>query len=297
MTGFARRDLLKAAIGGALVLGAEGSLVTARAQSETTWQRVLRTKRVQIGSSNSEPYSYLDGSGKIIGQGVDVLRAALSEHGTFEIVGSVGAFASLIPGLLANRFDVVNSGVNIRPARCEQVLFGNPDSLGHDAFAVKRGNPLNIHSYEDVAKNPKARISFIRGSIEEGYAKRASIPESQWLVLTTDQEILAAVQSGRADIAASAAIVLIMLLKKMNDSSIEMATPFQVPAGPDGKPEIDYSAMCFRKQDADFKKAYDAGLAKLVASGELQRINAKWGLLPDMTPNARTSTAEEVCKG
>jgi len=296
MASMHRRTLLKGAFSTGM-----GLAITAAAShesdAETNWQRIRRTKQIRVGSANQVPYTFLDSRGTLVGQGIDVLNAALAPYGTFKLVPAVGEFGSMIPGLLANRFEVIDTGIFIRPARCQQILFGNPDSLSHDAFVVKRGNPLNVHSYADVAKNPKVRIAINRGGVEEGYAKSAGIPESQWVILPTDQDLIAAVQSGRADVAADTETILIPLLKKAGGTGIELAQPFTVPLGTNGKPAIDYGAMAFRKQDADFKKAYDVGLGKLVASAQLKSINAKWGLPADLTPDASTPTAETICMG
>ena len=35
---------------------------------------------------------------------------------------------------------------------------------------VKQGNPKNLHSYEDAAKNPEARLGVVVGAIESDYA-------------------------------------------------------------------------------------------------------------------------------
>jgi polar amino acid transport system substrate-binding protein len=55
--------------------------------------------------------------------------------------------------------------------------------------------------------------------------------------------------------------------------------------------------MGFRKEDVALREAYNAGLAKLLASGELAAINKKYGLPEALSPNASTPSTEELCKG
>lgn len=168
MSEHTRREFIRGAagiaVGGSILAiaaacGASGSSTG----SETTWQRIKRTKLIRVGMANQVPYAYPDSNGKLVGQGPAVLAAALASYGTFEQEGVLSEFASLIPGLLANRFDVICTGMFIRPKRCLQINFGNPDSLSTDAFVVKKGNPLNIHSYADVAKNSAVRLALING--------------------------------------------------------------------------------------------------------------------------------------
>ena len=61
-------------------------------------------------------------------------------------------FGSLIPGLNSQQFDVVSAGMYINPSRCEQVLFSDPEYQMLDAFIVRKGNPKNLHTYEDIAE-------------------------------------------------------------------------------------------------------------------------------------------------
>ena len=56
---------------------------------------------------------------------MEVLKAVLKRMGIGETVGVLTEFQSLIPGLLADRFDVT-AGMYVRPNRCAQILFTNP---------------------------------------------------------------------------------------------------------------------------------------------------------------------------
>src|SRR5690606_5379021 len=171
-------------------------------------------------------------------------------------------FGALIPGLAARRFDVICTGLFVRPQRCGLIAFANPDSISREGFVVAKGNPLGLHSLGDVAKNPKARIGFIRGSVDEEYVKAAGIAQSNWVVLPDAPTLLSAVKGGRADAVISSLVIIASTMKAMNDPGVQLVDDFIDPVV-DGKPAIDYAAMGFHKDSNALREAYNAGLAKL----------------------------------
>jgi polar amino acid transport system substrate-binding protein len=251
-------------------------------------------RELRVGMSNQLPYAFLDDKGALTGQSPDVLRAALAGS-VDKIDGVLADFGALIPGLLAKRFDVICTGLFVRPKRCELLAYGNPDSLSRESLVVKRGNPLKLHSLDDIKSQPNVRVAILRGGVEEGYLKSYGIPEAQWVVLPDIVPTFAAIKSNRAEVAFNSLVIILPTLKSMNDPDLELVEDFADPVV-NGKPAIDYAAMGFRKEDSSLRTTYNAGLAKLVASGELAKINAKYGLPASLTPNASTPQVEELCK-
>jgi len=282
-----RRHLLK--ITGAGVAGAGLLAMTGRGLAQETLPTTLR-----VGMSNQLPYAFLDEAGVLTGQSPDVLRAAMRNAGVENLEATLTEFGALIPGLAARRFDVICTGLFIRPARCELVAFANPDSLSRDGLVVTAGNPLNLKSLDDVAANSAVRIGFVRGSVDEGYVEAAGIAEANRVALPDVPTLLSALKGGRIDAVLSSLVIIASTLAAMNDDSLVMVEDFVDPVV-DGVPAIDYAAMAFHKDDTALLAAYNAGLAELVASGELAEINAKWGLPAALTPTAETATTAQIC--
>jgi polar amino acid transport system substrate-binding protein len=292
-----RRGVLKLSFGAvaAYAGAASGGLAAMLAASGGAAAEALPST-VKVGLSNQLPYAFLDDKGELTGQSPDVLRAALAGSGVTNFEPTVAEFSALIPGLLAKRFDVIATGLFIRPKRCEVIAYGNIDSTSRESMIVKKGNPLGIHSLEDVKKNPDVRMALLRGGVEESYADAAGVPKSQWVTLPDTTTLLAAVQGGRADVGFNTLVINYSTFEKMPDSGLEFVENFVDPVV-DGKPAIDYAAMGFRQEDVALREAYNAGLAKLLASGELAAINKKYGLPEALSPTASTPTPEELCKG
>jgi polar amino acid transport system substrate-binding protein len=164
MTRYDRRDLLKASLGTGLLLTAAPFIARRAWADETTFQQAQRTKSITVGVANEKPYGYVDTDNKATGAIVEVLRATLAPYGITDVQAQVGAFDTLIPGLLAKRFDVIGAGMYIKPKRCQQIAFSNPLTQAGGAFAAKKGNPKNLHSLTDVAKDSTAKIGTQLGT-------------------------------------------------------------------------------------------------------------------------------------
>jgi polar amino acid transport system substrate-binding protein len=287
-----RRTFLKHSAGAGLALwtssfGFLGSVTSAHSEIK---------KVVKVGVANELPYSFLDSKGVLTGQSVDVLNACLEGSGIEKMEGVLTEFAALIPGLVAKRFDIVCTGMFIRPARCQQIAFGNPDSMGRVGAIVPVGNPKKISGFDDFLKNPDLKLAYIRGSIVDTYAKAAKVPEAQLLVLPDFTTLVAAIKGGRAHAAFGGWLILNATLQKVNEPSLQMAEGF-VDVIINGKPVIDYAAMGFRKGDTDLLATYNAGLTKIIKSGKLLEINAKWGIPAGLTATADTASPAQICQG
>ena len=200
MTRHHRRDLLKASLGTGLLLTAAPFIARRAWADETTFQQAQRTKSITVGVANEKPYGYVDTDNKATGAIVEVLRATLAPYGITDVQAKVGAFDTLIPGLLAKRFDVIGAGMYIKPKRCQQIAFSNPLTQAGGAFAGKKGNPKNLHSLADVAKNSDAKIGTQLGTSQVDEVKQAGIPEDRVTLFSKDTEALAGLQAGRVDV-------------------------------------------------------------------------------------------------
>lgn len=292
MTLVNRRKFLKCSGGAGLAL----STSSVGFMSSVTGARSEIKKVLRVGVCNQRPYSFLDSNGTLTGQSVEVLNACLEGSGIQKMEGVLTEFAALIPGLAAKRLDILCTGMFIKPDRCQQIAFGNPDSMGRVGAVVPVGNPKKISGFNDFLKNPELKLAYIRGSMIETYAKAANVPEAQILVTPDFATLVAAIKGGRADATFGGWLVLNATVQTVNDPSLQMADGF-VDVVINGKPVIDYAAMGFRKEDTDLLAAYNAGLAKLIKSGKLAEINAKWGIPAGLTATADTPSSAQLCQG
>lgn len=274
-----------------LLSGCQGSGSLSKEEAngnETTLEKAQRLGSVTIGFANEKPYAYQTADGELTGEAVEVARAILKNLGITEMKGVLTEFGSLIPGLKAERFDMVTAGMFITPERAKDVGFANPEYRIGEAIAVKKGNPLNLHSYEDIAKHDSAKVAVPGGAIEYDYLVAVGVDKERILTVSDMPSALAALQAGRVDAITATGPSLQATLDAANDSGIERVMDFTQPVI-DGESVVGYGATAFRKEDQDFADAFNAELKKLQDSGELLEIIAPFGFTEDELPGDVTT--------
>src|SRR5690606_13086399 len=260
---------------------------------QSTPQAAKAAGKIRIGYANEAPYAYMDSSkNQITGEAVEIARVVLKRMGINEVEGVLTEFGSLIPGLQAKCFDIIAAGMYVTPERCQQVAFSNPTYGVGQSFLVQKGNPKNLHSYEDIAKQDDAKLGVVVGAIEGEYARKSEIPVDRVVVFPDVVSALSGVQAGRADAYAATAMTINDLMKKSEASDLEKADPFTDPVI-DGKSVRGYGAFAFRKDDQDFVDAFNAELAKFIGTEEHAKIVEPFGFTKAELPG--DVTAAKLC--
>lgn len=281
---------------GTLAALASLSLVTA-AHATSTKDKVLSEKKLTAGIHNGKPWGYRTPDGKAEGFNVDIIRAIFEPLGVTEFNFVTGDFGSLIPGLISNRFDLVDSGIVITEERCKLVSFGNPELTSVDGLLVKKGNPHKITGYADVIKNPALKIGGSRGSQQAKNAELAGVKGDQLQLFQNTESTVSALVAGRVDgIAFTSGTANALLATPQVGASVERAKPFTGLIGANGKPVVSYIGTAFRLQDTALRDTYNKRLAELKADGTIAKIMARYGFAPDeKAPEGLTSP--DICAG
>ena len=177
----------------------------------------------------------------------------------------------------------------ILPKRCAEVAFSEPMLRTIEGLLVKVGNPKNLHSYEDVAKHADAIIAIVAGGAEHDFARKAGVPEDRILVLQDAGALLAAVKSGRAD-SASATPPTVKSMAEKGGGDVEVADPFHTPAF-----AISYTGSAIRKEDVEFREAFNRALKQYVGTQEFLDLFAPLDMTRDNLPGDMT-TAEQCAR-
>lgn len=260
------------------------------ASAESTLERVKKEGYIRIGFANEPPFGFATSAGVISGEAPEIARAVLKKMGLGDVKvdGVVTEFGSLIPGLLASRFDIIAAGMFVRPARCEQVAFSEPTVGLGIAIMVAAGNPKKLHSLEDIAANPDAKLVVISGGAELDYAKAVGVPEDRLQILLDNPSGLAAVVNGQADAFALSSIVIQNLVDTAKNPAIERADPFTDPVI-NGASVRGYGAFGFRKDDADLVAGFNGVLKDFIGSDEHRAIVAPYGFTKAELPTGMTT--------
>jgi polar amino acid transport system substrate-binding protein len=234
--------------------------------------------------------------GEVTGQEIEVIRAVMEPHGVTTIKGTIVDFNGLIPALQAGRIDAIGAAMTIRPARCEQISFANPDSITSYAFLKLANNDKELDSFADFADDSSANFGALAASQQIALAKLAGIPEDRIFEFQDVPSAVVALKNGRIDVVAEFGVVVEDLIKTNSDTDLVRVDLSEQPTAEDGKPAIGYQGVGFRKTDADLLAAFNEGLDELVESGELLSINEEFDLTEADTPDGSV-TAESICSG
>ncbi|CDZ64580.1 ectoine/hydroxyectoine ABC transporter substrate-binding protein EhuB [Neorhizobium galegae] len=288
-------QISKRFLGVAAAVAVAAGLIAPEASAQSLKEKALSGDAITIGIHNQVPWGFKTPDGGVAGVHPDMIRAVLEPLGVKKIDFVVVDFGALIPSLISKRIDAVASGLAITPQRCEQVIFSEPDLAIGDGVLVKKGNPLNIHSYDDIAKNAAVRMAGGRGSSNTENAIKAGIPKDRVQQFQDVQAGVAALMAGRIDAITFSAGTAIGVLQDPNIQGIERATPF-TGLVIDGEPIVNYAAIAFRPEDAALRDLYNEGLRKMKAEGKLKAILAKSGFSEtEIAPD--NVKAKDLCGG
>ncbi|RST72681.1 ectoine/hydroxyectoine ABC transporter substrate-binding protein EhuB [Siminovitchia acidinfaciens] len=258
----------------------------------STLERLKEVGKVKLGVANEKPYGYKTSDGEVTGVAPEITKAVFKEMSIDVVEGEVTEFGSLIPALQAERFDVVTAGMDIRPERCAEAAFGDVEIRYGEGMAVQKGNPKNLHSYEDIAKNPDVKVSIMAGANQNEFLKELGVKDNQIETADSISSNIAAVSSGRVDATVMTEASIREAVASADHSKVEEAKPFTQPEI-GGESVMSYGAAVFRKEDNELREAYNAELKKLIDSGKILEIFEEFGFGEDNLPD--DVTTEDRC--
>lgn len=249
--------------------------------------------KVNIGFANEVPYAYKDDDGELAGASVDIAKEVFAEIGIDEIDGKLASFDELIPGLGAEKFDVITAGMAITPDRCKKVSFGEPEIMYGEGLIVEKGNPLNLKSYTDIADNEDSTVVVMSGATEIGFLESAGVDPDQIDRASDIASTIAAVESGRADATTGTDMTIKEALESSGSEKLEFVHDFEQP-DVEGVPS--YGAAAFRQNDKELVKAYNEKLEELKDSGRVAEILEENGFSPELNSVDADITTADVCE-
>lgn len=157
----------------ALSLAALAWVQPSLAQNNTI-DTIKKRGKMIVGFGSFVPWAMRDKEGKWIGFEIDVSTKLAKDMGVeLELVPV--AFDSIIPSLIANKFDVIIGGLTITPARAEQIDFSTPYSTSGQGIAASKQRAGKF-KYPDDYNNANVTFACRRGTascrlVEEKFPK------------------------------------------------------------------------------------------------------------------------------
>lgn len=279
-----RKSRWSIALASVLIAGTALTLSTVvRADSLAT---IKSEGYARVGFSNFTPWGYVDDKGELSGVEPTLVRAFLKSIGVDKMDGVLTQFVSIIPALDARRLDFVGAGMQIRPGRCQQISFGDPEWVSTQAFVTKAGNPSKLTTLDDVKANPAIRLAAVTGGTEREYAKINGIPDAQVVVFPDLATATSGIKAGRVDVMMQTSITIRGLLAGNKHPELAYVAMSKPPLDKDGNPVIGYGAVGFRKSDPELLAAWNAWLKGVKQSGDIVRLLEPFGFTAaDIAPD------------
>lgn len=284
--------LSRAALIAAFVSVATMSIV-APACANDVLTKLKASKTARVGFANEAPFSFQQPDGSLAGADYDVAKVILGKLGIVKLEGVLVSFPSLLPGLLANRFDIVAAGLYIRKDRCAQVLFSEPNVVVSDTLVVLKDNPKKLHSYKDVAANKSVKIGATSGTAVVKNALDGGIPQEQIVEFSDTTSSLAALRAGRTDGAFQTTVTAGWTVRHAKDGLVEVAMPFDA-VKTNGQRVTNYTGFVFAKDAPELRDAFDRELKTFMGTPEHIAILEKYGLTPAEIP--KDITTAKLCE-
>jgi polar amino acid transport system substrate-binding protein len=225
-------------------------------------------KTVRIGmDATYPPFESVDSKGDIIGWEVDYAKALCAKMQvtcTFQNQDWDG----IIPSLLAGKFDVILSSMNITPARSEKVLFSNVYYATPPCFVGQAADKSNDVSPAAL----KGKIIGTQSSTTFAAYLAKLYPNADVKLYPGGDEPNAELANGRLDYVVEDTIVAQTFIDKSGNGCCRIVSTIKrIPEffGPG-------VGAAFRKDDGDLRDMFNKAIAELDADGTYKTIEAKW---------------------
>jgi polar amino acid transport system substrate-binding protein len=225
--------------------------------------KLVTAGQLTAGSDTSfPPFESMNGD---VAEGfdVDLLNAMAKEMGIAKTVFKTEIFDTLIPTLKAGgKFDVIASGMTIKPERALEIDFSDPYFDSNQSLAMKTGG-----KYAAPADMSGKKVGVQSGTTGESWATENLKPAGATLVPFKDAvQAFSALQAGNVDAVVNDLPVTAEMVK---DATKGLAMIAQIPTG-------EQYGFAISKDNPALKAAINDALAKVKASGEYGTIYKKW---------------------
>ena len=197
-----RRGLLK----GGVALSTLAIASSVRAQPKIAPPNIIKAGTLVMSINPTlPPLQYVDDKGQLQGMRVELANECCKRLGLVpEYIRT--EFATMIPGLAAKRWDMINTGIFWTEER-SKLMYMVPYEQAAISFLAAKGNPLGLKTVDDLAGK---KISVELGGIEERRTREvAKMAADKGLkpvtVMTFNNfaEAFQALRAGQADAATS----------------------------------------------------------------------------------------------
>ncbi|OHV07807.1 ectoine/hydroxyectoine ABC transporter substrate-binding protein EhuB [Kushneria phosphatilytica] len=247
---------------------------------------------IRIAVANEIPYGYTDMNGEAKGAGPDVAKHIVDELGIDNIKWVTTSFSSLIPGLKADRFDMVAAEMAILPDRCKQAEFSQPNSSYGEGLLVQKGNPKNIHAFSDFADRDDIKVAIMSGADQLEMLQKLGVPQDRIVQISSNADAISTVSTGRADAYAATGLTASNLAGKSDN--VVVVKEFKDPVI-DGKEVRSWGGFTFASGNDALRDAVNKELTQYKKTDEWRNTLAQYGFTETDIKASFDHSTQELC--
>jgi polar amino acid transport system substrate-binding protein len=222
----------------------------------------------KVGSTpTGVPFTFLDvKSNTIQGAMVDLITAIGDDAG-FKVDVQATPFSALIPSLTSSKIDIISAAMLITDARKEVIDFSDPVFPYPEGMVV---NESDNTPYKGLADLKGTTVGVQVGTVYVDFLKKNG-EFAEVKIYDSLADVLRDVSLGRIKAGFGDGPILAYQLSQNKDFKAKLVKTYEPKmAGSVG--------IGVRKSDAELMKKINVSLAKLKASGTLDKILVKWNL-------------------
>lgn len=241
---------------------------------------------------SSIPFSYLDGNAQPTGFGWEICQRIVDDvkkatgRADLKVQTQSVTSANRIPLLMNGTIDIECGSTTNNSDRAKQVAFATNYFYTGTRLLVKAGSPIKSHT--DLAgKKVVSTTGTTNYRIMRSYNDEKKLG-FELLGAKDHAESALLVQSGRADAFAMDDILLYGLKASAQDPAALAVVAEAL--------QVEPYAIMLRKDDPSFKALVDATLARLMDSGDFERLYKKWfqSAIPPKGVNLNAPMSKEL---
>ena len=275
------------------LLASAAALTVAGAAQAASLEEIQESGSIRIAVANEIPYGYIDPvSGEAMGAGPDVAKHIVEELGVTDIEWITTDFSSLIPGLQADRFDMVAAEMAIIPTRCATVIYSEPNTSYGEGLLVASGNPDGLSGYQDFADNSDLKVAIMAGANQLDMMQALGVSEDQLVTISSNADAISTVSTGRANAYAATGLTASELAGQSD--AVEVAEGFSDPVI-DGTEQRSWGGFVFAQGNEGLRDAVNEVLAEYKQTDEWLASVSGYGFTDADTSRSFDMSTEELC--
>ena len=235
-------------------------------QSSDRSNEAKDVKKIVIGLDDFAPMGFRDEHGEIVGFDIDLAKEAARRMGVepeFKIISWDSKNMEVIFG----HIDMIWNGLDITPEGQKDMIFTRPYMDNRQIFLVKKGNPQEIYSVDDLAgKN----VGTQSGSNSETYIdQNAELRDTfaEFKTYSTINEEFAALESDEIDVLIIDEIAARYEVNKHRDA-------FEIVDTTIGS--VTEFGIGFRRGNTELRDKVQKVFDEMIADGTARKISEKW---------------------